>query len=243
MFTGSESVGRVCGIDMVKVLEISLAEKILPCSVCESGSGGCARDNLHRHPGRDLSPPATSRAPTALPGVRVDEVKVVGDAGAGAEVVRIIRRDGDIRDGSARGVGVHLDGGASRVRRPEQIVAGTVGDRGVGGVPGGFGPGDHGTAARDEAAPDLLERVDEVGRRCRCVDGEVCRQVGAVVRGRDGVLVLPALLARAGEGFREPVPRAGVRDLAVEVVGALLLAGGELGLVQSGGSAVAEGIE
>ncbi len=60
---------------------------------------------------------------------------------------------------------------------------------------------------------------------------------------RDGVLVFPTLFAGAGEGFGEPVARTGVGDLGVEIEGALLLAGGEFGLVQRGGAAVAEGVE
>ncbi len=60
---------------------------------------------------------------------------------------------------------------------------------------------------------------------------------------RDGILVFPAPPAGAGECFGEPVARAGVCDLGVEIEGALLLARGELGLVERGGAAVAEGVE
>ena len=95
----------------------------------------------------------------------------------------------------------------------------------------------------DEVAPDLLERVDEIRCRRRCVDGEIRRQVCAVVRWGDGVLVFPALFAGAREGFCEPVTGAGEFDFAIEIEGALLLTCGEFGLVQSCRSAVAKGIE
>ena len=64
-----------------------------------------------------------------------------------------------------------------------------------------------------------------------------------MVSGGDGILVFPALFVEAGECFCEPVPGAGVCGFAVEVVGALFLARGEFGLVESGGTCVAEGIE
>lgn len=118
-----------------------------------------------------------------------------------------------------------------------------AGRRRVRGVAAGLGEADDRVVAGDEIAPDLLERVDEIGRRGRGVDGEVGGQVGAVVRWRDGVLVFPALLAGAGEGFCEPVAGTGVGGLAVEVVCALLLTGGEFGLVQGRWAAVAKGIE
>ena len=79
----------------------------------------------------------------------------------------------------------------------------------------------------DEVAPDLLEGVDEIGRGCGRVDGEICGQIGAVIRRGDGVLVFPALFAGARESFREPVTGTGVCDLAVEIQGALFLTGGE----------------
>ena len=64
-----------------------------------------------------------------------------------------------------------------------------------------------------------------------------------MVRGGDGILILPALFAEAGEGFCEPVTGTGVCGLVVEIVGALFLTCGKLGLVQSGGPCIAEGIE
>ena len=88
-----------------------------------------------------------------------------------------------------------------------------------------------------------MESVDKTRGWCRRVDGEIGGQIGAVVRGGDGILVLPALFAEAGECFCEPVTGASVCDFVVEIIGALFLTCGEFGLVQSGGAGIAEGIE
>ena len=95
----------------------------------------------------------------------------------------------------------------------------------------------------DEVTPYLLESVDESWRWRRCVDGEICRQVGTMVGRSNGILVFPALSAGSRKGFCEPVTGAGECDFAVKIPCALFLACGELGLVQSRRSAVAEGIE
>ena len=100
-------------------------------------------------------------------------------------------------DGPTRCIEVHLQIRLSRVRRPEQVIAGIARYRCVCGVAAGFEDGDDGTVVHDEVAPYLLERVDEIRCRRRCVDGEVRRQVGAMVRWGDGVLVFPALFAGA----------------------------------------------
>ena len=123
------------------------------------------------------------------------------------------------------------------------MVARASRDRCVCGVAAGFDEWDYGSVVHDEAAPYFLKSVDEIRGRGRRVDGEIGRQIGAVVRGGDGILVLPALFAEAGECFCEPVTGTGVCGLAVEIVGALFLTCGVLGLVQSGGTSIAEGIE
>ena len=64
-----------------------------------------------------------------------------------------------------------------------------------------------------------------------------------MVRWSDGVLVFPALFAGSRERFCEPVSRTVECDLCVEVVCALFLTCGELGLVQSRRSGVTKGIE
>ena len=124
-----------------------------------------------------------------------------------------------------------------------QGVARASRDGCVCGIAAGVGEWDYGAVVHDEVAPYLLKGVDEIRGRGRRVDGEVGGQIGAVVRRGDGVLVLPALFAGAGECFREPVTGTGVMGLAVEIVGALFLTCGKLGLIQSGGTCIAEGIE
>ena len=124
-----------------------------------------------------------------------------------------------------------------------QIVARASRDGCICGIAAGFDERDYGAVVHDEVAPYLLKRVDEIRGRCRGVDGEIGGQIGAVVRGGDGILVLPALFAEARECFREPVAGTGVFGLVVEIVGALFLTSGKLGLVQSGGTCIPKGIE
>ena len=124
-----------------------------------------------------------------------------------------------------------------------QIIARASRDGCICGIAAGFDEWDHGAVIHDEVAPNLLKSVDEIRGRCCRVDGEIGCQVGAVIRWGDGILVLPALFTEPGECFCEPVTGTGVCGLAVEVVGALFLTSGELGLVQSGGTCIAQGIE
>ena len=112
-----------------------------------------------------------------------------------------------------------------------QITARASRDSRICGIAAGFDERDYRTVVHDEVAPYLLKSVDEIRGRRRGVDGEVGCQVGAVVRWGDGILVLPALFAEAGECLCEPVAGTGVCGLAVEIVGALFLTSGELGLV------------
>ena len=76
-----------------------------------------------------------------------------------------------------------------------QSVARALGDGCICGIAAGVGERDYGAVVHDEVAPYLLEGVDEIRGRGRCVDGEVGGQIGAVVRRGDGVLVFPALFA------------------------------------------------
>lgn len=126
--------------------------------------------SLLRHARRDISPKATSRAPTTLPGIRIDQPKVVCNAWTQTKIVRIIRRHRNALDDSARCVEVHLKIRTSRVCRPEQIVSGTLGYCCVRGVPAGFDDGNHGTVVHDEIAPYFLESVDEIRCWCCCID-------------------------------------------------------------------------
>lgn len=64
--------------------------------------------SLLRHARRHVSPEATSRAPAALPCIRIDQPKVVSDARIQTKVVRKIRRHRNALDDSARCVEVHL---------------------------------------------------------------------------------------------------------------------------------------
>ena len=112
-----------------------------------------------------------------------------------------------------------------------QITPGASGDGCVCSIAASFDEWNYRAVIHDEVAPYLLKRVDEIRGRCRRVDGEIGGQIGAVVRGGDGILVLPALFAEAGECFCEPVTRTGVFGLVVEIVGALFLTCSKLGLV------------
>lgn len=126
--------------------------------------------SLLRHARRDVSPKATSRAPAALPCIRIDQPKVISDARIQTKVVRKIRRHWNALDDSARCVEVHLKIRISRVCRPEQVIAGILRYGCVRGVPAGFDDGNDRTVMHDEIAPYLLESVDEIRCWCCCVD-------------------------------------------------------------------------
>lgn len=197
---------------------------------------------LLRHPRPHLSPEIAPRTTTALPGAGVDEPKLVRDARADALGNRQVVGDDRCRHVPARGVENHLDRGCARIRRPGDAAVAALGHGGVGGVSFGVGDGDHGGVVDDEVAPCFLEGGHEVlGWRC-CVGGEVGRDVAAVVGRRDGILVFPALSV-SGECFRQPVGWAGERGFAIDVEQALLLACGELGLVQCRGSTITKRVE
>ena len=183
------------------------------------------------YPRRDVSPKIAAGAPTTLPGVRVDQSKVIRDARVQTQVVGIVRCHRNDLDGAPRRIEIHLDVRRVGVRGPLQVVARASRDGCVCGVAAGFDEWDDGAVVHDEVAPYLLERVDEIRGRGRRVDGEIGGQIGAVIRRGDGILVLPALFAEARERFCEPVSGTGVCGLVVEVVGALFLTCCEFGLV------------
>ena len=186
---------------------------------------------LLRYPRRHISPKPTPRTPAPLPRVRIHQPEIVRDPRSLAQIIRIIRRHRYALYCPARRVQIHLDIRPTVVRRPLQVVAGASRHRRIRGVPGGFEDRDDGAVVHDEIAPDLLESVDEVRRRCRCVNGEICGEIGTVVPWRHGILVLPALFAESGECFGKPVAGAGICDFAVEVEGALFLTCCEFRLV------------
>ena len=64
---------------------------------------------LLRYPRRDVSPKLATGASAALPGVRVDESKVIRDARVQAEVVGIVRRHWNDFNRTSRRIEVHLD--------------------------------------------------------------------------------------------------------------------------------------
>ena len=61
------------------------------------------------YPRRNVSPILATGASTALPGVRVDDSKVIRDARVQTQVVRVIRRHRNDLDRTPRRIEVHLD--------------------------------------------------------------------------------------------------------------------------------------
>ena len=125
---------------------------------------------LLRHPRRDLSPEPASGPSTALPGISVDQSKIVRDARVQTQVIRVVGRDEDAFHCSARRVEVHLKTRPVRVRGPVQVVATASRHGCVCSVPAGYDGRNDRTVVHDEVAPNFLESVNQIRRWCRCVD-------------------------------------------------------------------------
>lgn len=173
--------------------------------------------HLLGHNGSNSSPEIASVTTTALPSVRVDNLKVVLQTRTLINsIIELSHSRRAVNLVSTSLVKVNLDRVPDvEAREVDSCLTTSTGNVGWDGWVG----------VDDELAPDGHEGLHELGTLGGCCGAKVARDIGAVLSGWDRVLVsVRGLVASVGLGH--PVRGADKGCLGVDDVGALLLACG-----------------
>lgn len=140
-----------------------------------------------RHSLRDVPPKLTTVSTATFPGQRISVAEDIDNVVALADVISQLVSYGDEIHVSARRVEIHLPWLRQGVFRPINHVRILCGlwDSGVWRASCSITNRYNRTIIDDEASPDLLERMAEVGIGDRDVYGPVSRQVSTVIGRRD----------------------------------------------------------